>query len=173
MAECALIRLVLKRGAAVLGLGGVQKGLRRFSGVGRNACWVCVGGQCQGPHEDVLSQGVPADGGVACRSLAEKAVVLQACRGGIVVKQHGHYGLIFDQLQRKRGTVGDPSTQELIQLMIELCWRLSSAVVPAKGGASVEGRSLAKEMYSPRTTLSRSRRERGATQVTRLQSTRW
>ena len=56
---------------------------------------MCVGGQCQCQHEDVLLQGVPADGGVACRCLAEEAVILKQCRGGVVVEQHREYGLIF------------------------------------------------------------------------------
>ena len=95
-------------------MGGVPKGLRRAAGVGCQACWVCVGRQCQCPHENILLEGVQADGGVTCRSLAEKVVVFETCRGSVVLEKHCQDGLVFDQLQGERGIVRETGAQELI-----------------------------------------------------------
>ena len=52
-----------------------------------------------GPDIYVFFNGVPAQGGITCSSLAEQTIVLQAACWRIVCEKHHHDCLILDELE--------------------------------------------------------------------------
>ena len=64
---------------------------------------------CDGPDIYVIFNGVPAQGGIMCSSLAEQTIILQAVCWRMVCEKHHHDCLILYELESHGKVVGKPN----------------------------------------------------------------